>query len=257
MGTADVLGKTREEGIQRDAHEESAGRQHCHSVRQPSRPAPPRSTGRALLARAAAALLVLVVQLDRGVRELAGGDAPPHPRHRTHGTVSMAKAASDWPRRTCSCRTSESMPTPMWRGQGHPRPQKKKTRTQSAGVSNRAPGPGPGPPPATYAYTSSVSCARAFLATVWKACSTLMFSLAEVSKYGMLPLDWHQVMARFWKTMRLLSSTSTLLPSTTKGKFSGSRGDAWMRNSSRHESSVSNDLTLLTSNTSTHASAPR
>ena len=32
MGTADVLGKSREEGIQRDAHEESAGRQHCHSV---------------------------------------------------------------------------------------------------------------------------------------------------------------------------------------------------------------------------------
>ena len=40
------------------------------------------------------------------------------------------------------------------------------------------------------AYSSvSASCARAFLAIVWKACSTLMASFAEVSKYGMLPLD--------------------------------------------------------------------
>jgi hypothetical protein len=35
---------------------------------------------------------------------------------------------------------------------------------------------------------------------VWKACSTLMASLAEVSKYGMFPLDWHQVIARFCET---------------------------------------------------------
>lgn len=48
------------------------------------------------------------------------------------------------------------------------------------------------------AYSStSASCCRAFLAMVWKACSTFTASLAEVSKYGILPFDWHQVMARF------------------------------------------------------------
>ena len=31
------------------------------------------------------------------------------------------------------------------------------------------------------------SCASAFLAMVWKACSTLSASLADVSKYGMSP----------------------------------------------------------------------
>ena len=46
----------------------------------------------------------------------------------------------------------------------------------------------------------SASWARAFFAIVWKACSTLMASLAEVSKYGMLPLAWHHVMARFCDT---------------------------------------------------------
>ena len=40
--------------------------------------------------------------------------------------------------------------------------------------------------------STSVSWASAFLATVWKACSTLMASLADVSKYGMSPLLWHQ-----------------------------------------------------------------
>ena len=55
----------------------------------------------------------------------------------------------------------------------------------------------------------------------------------------MLPFDWHQVMARFWLTTRLDSSMSILLPSTTKGKLSGSLGDAWIKNSSRHESSLS------------------
>lgn len=41
-----------------------------------------------------------------------------------------------------------------------------------------------------YTHSSvSASCARAFLAIVWKACSTLIASFAEVSKYGMLPLD--------------------------------------------------------------------
>lgn len=85
----------------------------------------------------------------------------------------------------------------------------------------------------TYILTLT-SCCKAFLAMVWKACSTLMASLAEVSKYlmcmsklkkkkrdamrgypvglketngtsdnatyGMLPLDWHQAMARFCDT---------------------------------------------------------
>ena len=37
--------------------------------------------------------------------------------------------------------------------------------------------------------STSVSCCRAFLAIVWNACSTLVASLAEVSKYGMFPLD--------------------------------------------------------------------
>lgn len=27
-----------------------------------------------------------------------------------------------------------------------------------------------------------------------------MASLADVSKYGILPFDWHQVIARFWVT---------------------------------------------------------
>lgn len=47
---------------------------------------------------------------------------------------------------------------------------------------------------------SSGSCFKAFLAIVWKACSTLMASLALVSKYGMLPLVWHHAKARFWET---------------------------------------------------------
>lgn len=37
--------------------------------------------------------------------------------------------------------------------------------------------------------STSASCCKAFLAMVWKACSTLMASFADVSKYGMLPLD--------------------------------------------------------------------
>lgn len=51
-------------------------------------------------------------------------------------------------------------------------------------------------------------------------------------------------------------SKSTLFPSTTKGKLSGSRGEAWIKNSSLQESK---DLKLLgaeTSNTSTQQSAP-
>ena len=76
-------------------------------------------------------------------------------------------------------------------------------------------------------------------------------------------------------TTRLLSSTSILLPSTTwmdgyhdgprglsrgsltKGKLSGSLGEAWIKNSSRQLSRASKLLELLTSNTSTQQSAPR
>jgi hypothetical protein len=60
----------------------------------------------------------------------------------------------------------------------------------------------------------------------------------------MLPFDWHQVIARFWLTIRFPSSISILLPSTTKGKLSGSRGDACIRNSSRHESSLCGRLRI-------------
>lgn len=48
-------------------------------------------------------------------------------------------------------------------------------------------------------------------------------------------------------TCRLFSSTSILFPRTTKGKFSGSWGLAWMRNSSLQLSSVSKLFELLTS----------
>ena len=58
-------------------------------------------------------------------------------------------------------------------------------------------------------------------------------------------------------TVLLLSSRSILLPSTTKGKLSGSRGDAWTRNSSCQLFSESKLLVLLTSYTSTQQSAPR
>lgn len=43
----------------------------------------------------------------------------------------------------------------------------------------------------------------------------------------------------------------------TKGKLSGSRGDAWIRNSSLQLSSASKLLELLTSKTRTQQSAPR
>ncbi len=48
----------------------------------------------------------------------------------------------------------------------------------------------------------SVSCARAFLATVWNACSTFIASFADVSKYGISPLLWHQLCARFVDTCK-------------------------------------------------------
>ena len=54
-----------------------------------------------------------------------------------------------------------------------------------------------------------------------------------------------------------LFSRSILLPSTTKGKFSGSLGLAWIRNSSLQLSKVLKVLGAVTSNTSTQQSAPR
>lgn len=126
-----------------------------------------------------------------------------------------------------------------------------------------------------------LTCFRALRAIVWNACSTLMASLALVSKYGMLFLLWHQAWALLvvtcedeeqiihlshctvvediiiWPMLTCLFSKSILLPSTTKGKFSGSRGLAWIRNSSLQLSSVLKVLGAVTSNTRTQQSAPR
>lgn len=54
-----------------------------------------------------------------------------------------------------------------------------------------------------------------------------------------------------------LFSKSILLPSTTNGKFSGSRGLAWIKNSSLQLSRVLKVLGAVTSNTNTQQSAPR
>lgn len=58
-------------------------------------------------------------------------------------------------------------------------------------------------------------------------------------------------------TLTALFSKSILLPSTTNGKWSGSRGLAWIRNSSRQESRFLNVLGAVVSYTSTQQSAPR
>lgn len=93
-----------------------------------------------------------------------------------------------------------------------------------------------------------------------------------VEIYSPVSLDLHT--SNWCHTMRLLSSTSILLPMTTcsasvcsydyqhgglrtNGKLSGSMGLAWMRNSSRQLSSVSKLFALFTSYTSTQQSAPR
>lgn len=52
-------------------------------------------------------------------------------------------------------------------------------------------------------------------------------------------------------------SISTLLPRTTNGKWSGSDGDACIKNSSRHPSKDLKDPGDVTSNTKTQQSAPR
>lgn len=52
-----------------------------------------------------------------------------------------------------------------------------------------------------------LTCLRALRAIVWKACSTLIASLALVSKYGMLFLLWHQACARLvvtWNTKKMV-----------------------------------------------------
>ena len=54
-----------------------------------------------------------------------------------------------------------------------------------------------------------------------------------------------------------LFSKSILLPMTTKGKFSGSRGLAWIRNSSLQLSRERKVFGMVTSNTRTQQSAPR
>ena len=57
-------------------------------------------------------------------------------------------------------------------------------------------------------------------------------------------------------TCTCLFSKSILLPRTTKGKFSGSLGLAWIRNSSLQLSNVLNEFAFVTSYTSTQQSAP-
>ena len=114
----------------------------------------------------------------------------------------------------------------------------------------------------------SFSLASAFFAIVWNACSTLTASLALVSKYGTLFFSWHHCIARLvvtfhktsinnnyrkrmkWFSLSItvrLSAMSTLLPITTKGKFSGSRGEACIRNSSRQLSKFLNVVAWVTS----------
>lgn len=103
-----------------------------------------------------------------------------------------------------------------------------------------------------FTYMSwSCSCSKASLAMHRKASSTLWSSFAEVSKYGILPLEAHQSFAFFsgtcgmtvrklqkcmhhksWLfkklTTRLLpASWSTLFPTKMNGKCLGSDGPAW------------------------------
>jgi hypothetical protein len=119
-----------------------------------------------------------------------------------------------------------------------------------------------------------------------------MASFALVSKYGIPPLDWQKVMARFDEICAIVSfmfkqahkenpyhsfallninlvADYDLLESAwatpwsherkahTNGKLSGSIGLACTRNSSLQLSNVSKLFELLTSYTSTQQSAPR
>ena len=76
--------------------------------------------------------------------------------------------------------------------------------------------------------SSSTSLRSAARATASNAAATLSPSLALVSKCGRSPLAAHHCLARFSETARdpEAAASSILLPSTTKGKFSGSRGCA-------------------------------
>lgn len=51
--------------------------------------------------------------------------------------------------------------------------------------------------------SSSSPLFRAFFAMHWKASSTLIPSLADVSKYGIFPFDAHQALAFFSETWRM------------------------------------------------------
>ena len=77
--------------------------------------------------------------------------------------------------------------------------------------------------------------------------------LLESSLYFILH---HILPNRIFTALTALFSRSILFPMTTNGKFSGSRGDACIRNSSLQESSVLNVLGMVTSKTSTQQSAP-
>ncbi len=61
-------------------------------------------------------------------------------------------------------------------------------------LSHSSAGTASAQPSATH-KSSSASLRSAFLAMHWKAASTLMSSLAEVSKWGMLPLAVHHCLA--------------------------------------------------------------
>mmetsp|Transcript_4362 Transcript_4362/g.6017 ORF Transcript_4362/g.6017 Transcript_4362/m.6017 type:complete len:209 (-) Transcript_4362:317-943(-) len=104
---------------------------------------------------------------------------------------------------------------------------------------------------------SEVSCSRARRAASVNVTSTLLPSFALVSKNGraFAPFDLHQLVARFTATF-LSACLSHLLPTTMKGKLSGSLGAACTKNSSRHVSKLSKDFGFVISYTKMHASAP-
>lgn len=95
---------------------------------------------------------------------------------------------------------------------------------------------------------SVVSWCKAIVAASKKAASTLIASLALVSKYGIGfgPLDLHHWVA-FDLGTRLSGSRSTLFPITTNGKLSGSLGLACERNSSLQLFNCSKDFSAVIS----------
>merc|ERR1740121_18133 len=107
-----------------------------------------------------------------------------------------------------------------------------------------------------YISSSAGCCLRARRAISWKASSTFVASFALVSWYGMSFFDLHQFCAFKAGTFRFVSR-SALLPITTKGKLSGSRGDVCIRNSSRQLSMDSKVFDSVRSKTKAQQSAPR